>query len=218
MPQSFRAIELSTASGPVAKDDRVVRRRLVKLGTRGIPLLPQPGDENLLQVDPFAGPHRRRPLPEEAQHVGDRFHGGNLMVEFVHRGRHDMQVGVDQPGQHGFSAQIDLLRLWPGQLEHLGALANGHNAIAADGHRLDDAEIGINGHNFAMMHDQVGRRRLSAAAEAVATNPSRANTVRWRRYMTLLPNLCFTLARRPDSLRAGTSPQFSQTLRGIPVS
>ena len=46
-----------------------------------------------------------------------------------------MGVGVDEPRHEGAAPQVDAAGARPAQGEHRGVVADGHDALALDGHR-----------------------------------------------------------------------------------
>ena len=60
----------------------MVRRSGVQIHAGGVALLPQSGDEDLLQDDPFAGPGYSRAVAEILQNIRKRSHVWNGMIEF----------------------------------------------------------------------------------------------------------------------------------------
>ena len=70
-----------------------------------------------------------------------------------------MEMVIHQPRNHAPAFEIDHARRGTGDRAHLIVVADGHDAIADDRDRLLDAEAAIDGDDFAVEQDQVGRRR-----------------------------------------------------------
>ena len=65
---------------------------------------------------------------------------------------------IDQSRQDGLALQIDLPRLRAGQAQDRVVSAHGHDPVAADGHRLGEAELIVDRHDLAVVQDDVRGR------------------------------------------------------------
>ena len=74
-----------------------------------------------------------------------------------------MHVVVDQPGNDGPAPQIDPARVRPGEPRDLLVGADRHDAVAPNRHRLRDRKPLIDGDDFPVRQDQIGRGRLRAS-------------------------------------------------------
>jgi hypothetical protein len=74
-----------------------------------------------------------------------------------------VHVRVDQSRQHRLASEIDPRRAGAGQPQDLGIAAHGKDPPVADRHRLHDPELGIDGHDLAVVEDLARRGRLLAA-------------------------------------------------------
>ena len=159
MPLSFRASELTDASGPVPKytglrgaasssSARVGKRwSFSRVMNTCDSVIHSPG---LVTAGAPA---------DVLQHVRDGLHVGHRVIELVHRRVGGVHVGVDQSGQHRLALQVDLARLRTGQLADLGVGAHRHNAVAPHGHRAGDAEALVHRDDLPVLQDHVGRLR-----------------------------------------------------------
>ena len=69
-------------------------------------------------------------------------------------------VIVDEPRHHRLAAQVDTARGRTGEPVDVLVGADGDDAIAADGHRLRDRELIVDGNDFSVRQDDVGRLAL----------------------------------------------------------
>ena len=101
--------------GPRGEEQRVFGSHTVQLGTGRITLLPQSCDEHLSQRDPLPLRHHLRAGREVIEHILDRIHLRDRVVELNDTRRLWMRMAVNQPGQDHLSGEINGLR--PGTLE-----------------------------------------------------------------------------------------------------
>ena len=144
------------------------RGGVIEFGARRIALLPEPGDENLLQTDPLSLGHDLRPLPKVVQHIGDRLHFRDGMVELIHRRPGWVRVGVDESWQHCLARKIGQLRLLTRERSHGGVRADSHDPAVGYGNCLSNRKLLINGHDLAVKENRV--RRCRRASDASPNN------------------------------------------------
>ena len=130
----------------------------------------QPRDEHLLQRDPPACRYHSRPSRDVVQHLANRFHAWNLVVELEHRRRWRVHVRVDQPRQHRAPAEIAHRReALPRERADLARASDRRNFPAAHGERFPHRERGVDGEDVTAEKNRVGRRFLRAAQSAEGT-------------------------------------------------
>ena len=112
--------------GPGCEQHGVFGRGLIELGASRVALFLEPGDENLADDHPSAGPHGLRAGPDVVEHIRDRLHVGHGVIEFRQAGVGRVGVRIDQPGQDHLAGQVDHRGARPARRQHvlIGADAN----------------------------------------------------------------------------------------------
>ena len=116
----------------------------------------------------FPAPRALGPRPDVIQHVADRLHLGDRVVELGHARPGRVRVRVDQARQDHLAAEVDHRRARPAGLEDLLVGADAEQAVALDGQGLADRELAIDRDDLAVVQDQVrliGPRSRAAEAE-----------------------------------------------------
>ena len=173
MPLSFSASVLSEASGPVEKSDRVLRRRRVQLGAGRVALLLQAGDEDLAARSiHLPSPSAAARACDVGQHVGDRLHLRDRVVELGHAPRRRVDVRVDQAGQDGLAAEVDHDRCLGPWWRRTSASVPTRDDLRRPSRPSPGAteNVRVDGDDLAVVDDQVGvgrrapRRRMTRRA------------------------------------------------------
>ncbi len=128
----------------------------VEFGPGGKPAFAQARDEDLLDPDPTPFLEKGGPFRDVIENVRDGLHLGDGVVELVHRGAAGVHVRIDQPGEDGFSGEVDRPGLRPGQPSDFGMGPHRHDPIPANRESLGNREAGIDRDDLAVGHHQVG--------------------------------------------------------------
>ena len=157
MPLSFSASVLSEASGPVEKRTGCFGADRVELGPGRIALLLEPGDEDLADADPLALGQRLGPRLDVVQHVRDRLHLGDGMIELVHAAPVGCVCESIRPGRTILPPRSMTFVASPLVARTSSFVPTCTMRLAADGDRLGDRKRLIDRHDLAVVQDQVGR-------------------------------------------------------------
>ena len=170
--------------GAGREEHGVLGRGPVQLRPGRVALLLEPGDEDLADDDPLPGAQCLGPRPDVVQHVPDRLHLGDRVVELGHARPGRVRVRVDQARQDHLAAEVDHRRARPAGLEDLLVGPDAEQAVALDGQGLADRELAVDRDDLAVVQDQVrlvGPRGRPAEAERQehAGKPRRRETSTW---------------------------------------
>ena len=132
------AIDHPHVGRAVGDDQRVVGRRGVELGPGGPALLRDGGVLVALGLDPLPLGRRGGALADPRQHVLDGVVGRGPHVHHpkADAERHEVGVGLDEPGQHRLAAGVDDPRGPAGALPHLVVAAHVQDPVSLQGHGL----------------------------------------------------------------------------------
>ena len=159
--------------GPGREQDGVLGRGLVELVAGRVALFLEPGDEDLADDDPASGPDGLGPGADVIEHIRDRLHLGDRMVELGHAGVGRVRVRIDQARQDHLAGEVDDRRLRAACLQHVLVGADADQTVALDGQGLGNREVAIDRDDLPVMEDQVGflgrRRRSVRERRAVAS-------------------------------------------------
>jgi hypothetical protein len=139
-------------------------RRGVQFSAGRIAALLQAGDEHLPDFDPVAFRHDARPAAHVSQHILDRFHRGNRMIEFRHARIGGMGVGIHETGQYESSRQINLLRARAAKSAHFLIRTDADNPIPLHGDGLPHGECRVDSGDLPVVKNQIRRGRLDETA------------------------------------------------------